>query len=92
MSNLIINYQDRDLDFQIKGKEEVSGQGLKDLISHISSNDKIDKIEINGGSGSYTFSRQVYLLVNLLSSLNECPVYVNGTKQQEDKIVIPSYN
>lgn len=92
MLQLIINYKDRDLEFLFKGVRTVKGEGLKNLISKIGMNYTIDRIDINGGSVSYTFSRQVYLFVNLLANLNRCFVCVNGVVQKRDKVLIPSYN
>jgi len=77
---IAINYKDRQLAFTAQNKTaKIKGEGIKDLLLLVSkSADKISRIELTGESRSYTFTRQVYLLVNLLKFLSGCSLEING--------------
>ncbi|MDH4359072.1 MAG: hypothetical protein OEV37_04040 [Candidatus Berkelbacteria bacterium] len=91
---IAINYEDRDLAFTVQNKTaKVKGEGAKDLLLLVGkSRDKISKIKLTGESRSYTFTRQVYLLVNLLRFLSECSLKVNGREIPKNELAGPIYS
>ncbi|MCX6809573.1 MAG: hypothetical protein NTZ65_02390 [Candidatus Berkelbacteria bacterium] len=83
-----IFYQNRELTF--KSPKE-SGEGFEDFLRLISENkDKITCVRLSGESKSYTFTRQVFLLVNLLKNFLDCDLYINS-KKIEKEIALPIY-
>ncbi len=91
MSKLIINFKNRDLDFTLSGAKTIQGSTLKDLICAVGGGKGIESIELIGQSQSYTFLRQLYLLVNTLVYLNGCLVFLNGKRLPDDRVLAPSY-
>ncbi len=58
------------------------GEGIERLLTLIEANkEPIAAVNLEGQSSSYTFSRQVYLVVNLLRRLSGC----------SKKVVLPFY-
>lgn len=79
----------RDLQAQWSGK---SFESLDELIKNLSKiSENLDKITLEGESESYTFSRQVYLLINLLNQLTSADVEVNDKIISKKDIVVPEY-
>ena len=87
-----IKYQDRNLDYLIKGgPKNKSGEGIRELLSEIEKSDKkISRISLSGETKSYTFSRQVYLLVNMLKEISDSEIFVNGKKTAD--FILPTYS
>jgi len=82
---MVINLKmsDHTLKFTLKGQKTRSGEGIKRLLSLIENNQEPTvAVNLEGQSSSYTFSRQVYLLVNLLRRFSGC----------SDKVILPSYH
>ena len=88
---IAIKYHDRDLDYLIKdNSKEKCGKGISCLLLEIEKSDKkISRIDLRGETGSYTFSRQVYLLANILKWLSGAELYVSDNKASG--LVLPNY-
>ena len=86
-----INYSGKSLKFRLDSKKGASsGEGIATLLKWLErSEEKIASIELNGESQSFTFSRQVYLLANLLSHLSGAPLIINTVEAH--KIALPEY-
>jgi hypothetical protein len=89
------------IEISIKAKElsykssdmskDINGNGMAEFLAFIQKYGKmIDRVDLNGQSYSYTFSRQVFLAVNLLKSLTDCSVYYNG-KRSRLGLILPVY-
>ena len=87
-----INIEAKELSFSATGSSiSISGNGMAELLAFIQKYGKmIDRVDLNGRSYSYTFSRQVFLAVNLLKSLTGCLVYYNGKKSRSG-LILPVY-
>lgn len=86
-----INYRDRALEYLIEdGSKKKKGEGVSRLLSEIEKSDKkISRIDLRGKTGSYTFSRQVYLLANILKWLSGAKLYISG--KQPCGLALPDY-
>lgn len=86
---LKVSYKKREVEY-FSGKQR--GEGLEGLIDFIGKNkQRLNKIEIDGKSESYTFLRQIYLLANLVAMLTESSVSINGKGVDPKKPQFPSY-
>ncbi len=87
-----INIEAKELSYKASPvSREICGNGMAELLAFIQKYGKmIDRVDLNGQSYSYTFSRQVFLAVNLLKSLTGCLVYYNG-KKSGSALVSPVY-
>ena len=84
-----VDFKDRELLFK---SGEFSGDGINELLQFISENsDKVQRVDFKGDSGSYTFSRQVYLLANLLSEISESSITINSREVKKGELVLPRY-
>lgn len=71
---------------------EKSFESLDELIKNLNKiSENLDKITLEGESESYTFSRQVYLLINLLNQLNPADVEINDKIISKKDIAVPEY-
>ena len=50
---------------------------------------KIKSISLSGQTKSYTFVRQIYLLINMLKSLSQANLFIDGRKI--NKPAFPDY-
>lgn len=84
-----VNFKNRDLIYSYGNKE---GKELDSLIEHIGKNkSKIERIEFIGETHSYTFIRQIYLLINILASISDFEIYLNGKKVKQFEQIFPVY-
>lgn len=83
----------RDLDFKLtQDKRTIKGNGLGGFLVILQKYGKIiERIDLSGRGESYTFSRQVYLAVNLLRSFSKSEVFVEGEKTDPEEILLPKY-
>jgi hypothetical protein len=87
-----ISYSGKSLQFRLDSKKGVSsGEGIAALLKRLEkSKEKIASVELSGESQSFTFSRQVYLLANLLSHLSGAPLIISG--KRSNAIATPAYS
>lgn len=85
---LIISIDERNLDYAL-GK--TSGRGLDNLIKKLGQV-KFDQISLSGESGSYTFLRQVALMLNMLIALKQAKVSLSTNSfKRQGALVVPIY-
>ena len=70
---LTIDYHDREVNFTLLSADErFDGSGIPELLALIEKyGTMISRVEVEGSSPSYTFTRQVYLVVNVLKFIKE---------------------
>jgi hypothetical protein len=85
--DLKINYHDREISYFFGDK---SGSSIDGLLQDVRGA-KIKAIYLEGESPSYTFTRQIYLLVNLLRKVSAANLFLNGQFQEENQPLLPSY-
>jgi len=80
-----INYCHRSLKFHLALKQGgFSGKEIPALLKKLErTQEKIERVELDGETESFTFSRQIYLLANLLSRLSGAPLIISGKKTTE---------
>jgi hypothetical protein len=84
-----VTYQDRELNFDSPAG---CGKGMNSFLKFIRENkNKIKVLYLSGQSSSFTFSRQVYLMVNLVRYLLDCDLYINNRKIPKGHLVKPTY-
>lgn len=84
-----ITYQDRVLKFSSPAR---SGEGIDSFLKLVKKNKKkIKALHLSGQSSSFTFTRQVYLLVNLIRYLLDCDLYMDSQKVPKSRLVKPTY-
>lgn len=85
---LNINVENKDLEYSLGS---VKGQGLDALIKSLGEY-KFDKLSLSGESKSYTFLRQVALLVNILVKINKCSLELSSNSfSREGDLIFPIY-
>ncbi len=68
-----------------------AGEGLSGLIKFLSGK-QIDKVTISGESKSYTFLRQIALLVNLLAKANHITIDLKSKSYlSKGDLLVPIY-
>lgn len=88
-----LDLHDRNLDFKLTGATaDISGSGLDAFLVILQKYGKIIKrLNFSGQSGFYTFSRQVYLALNLFKVFSEGDVFLEGRKINREEILLPKY-
>ncbi len=86
-----INYLDRKFNFVvINAKKKVRGDSIQALLACVEKSPmKIKSISLSGQTKSYTFVRQIYLLINMLKSLSQANLFIDGRKI--NKPAFPDY-
>jgi hypothetical protein len=84
-----ITYRDRELNFDSPAG---CGQGINSFLQLVKKNkNEIKMLYLSGQSSSFTFSRQVYLLVNLIRYLLDCDLYIDRQKIPKGHLAKPTY-
>ena len=88
-----INISDRTLGFKSKAHPQpINGKGLDSFLEFIQKYGKmIDRVDLSGRSPSFTFTRQVFLAVNLLSVFSGCKLYREGNYNERGELLLPDY-
>lgn len=70
---------------------EISGEGLENLIKSIG-NEGLEIVEVSGESKSYTFLRQIALLVNVLVATNQITIDLKSSSYTlKGGLLVPIY-
>lgn len=84
-----VHFKSRELKYFLKGSQK---EGLESLIADIGKEkEKIRKLNFIGETDSYTFIRQIYLLINVLASISDFEISLNGELVNEFEQIFPVY-